>query len=381
MKVAIVQDELIRRAGGERIGLCFHYAFPEAPVYTLAYRADDTFNEFKECDVRTSWFDKIIKNEADLRKLFFPLGVIAMKMLDLTEYDVVIQSGTHCSKYVKVDKDAIVITYCYTPFRLAWNPKSYIEYLSAKGLKKIAYDITVNILRKIDKQAAKRTDFFIAMTKETSERIRVSYEVKNEIKIIPPPVNVDTFFVSDAIEDYYFLLSRLEYYKKVDLVVNAFNKTGKKLIIVGKGSQENDLKKMAGPNITFLKALPYDEVARLYSKCKAFLMPQHEDYGITPLEANASGRPVIAYAKGGVLETMVPFTGDAKKCTALFFYEQTEESLINAIETFEKLDFDPQFIRKHSEKVDEAIFIDKIKEFVLDKTKTKWDFSSQLKAF
>jgi glycosyltransferase involved in cell wall biosynthesis len=371
MKVAIVQDELIRRAGGERIGLCFHYAFPEAPIYTIAYNENDTFKEFEECDVRTSWFNKLVKNESDLRKLFFPLGIIAMKMLDLTQYDVVIQSGTHCSKYVKVSKNAVVITYCYTPFRLAWNPKSYLEYLSSKGLKRLAYDITVNILKKIDKQAAKRTNFFIGMTKETIERIRVSYDVKNAIKIIPPPVNVNTFSVSETKGDYYFLLSRLEYYKKVDLVIDVFNKTGKKLVIVGKGSQEKDLKEMAGPNIKFFKGLPYKEVAKLYSECKAFLMPQHEDYGITPLEANASGRPVIAFAQGGVLETMVPFTGDSKKCTGVFFNEQTEQSLINAIEQFETLDFDPQFIREHSEKFDEAIFINKIKDFVLEKSKTK----------
>ena len=371
MKIAIVQDELIRRAGGERIGLCFHYAFPEAPIYTLAYNENDTFKEFKACDVRTSWFNKWVKNESDLRKLFFPFGIIAMKMLDLTEYDVVIQSGTHCSKYVKVNKNAVVITYCYTPFRLAWNPKSYLEYLSSKGLKRIAYDITISILKKIDKQAAKRTDFFIGMTKETIDRIRISYDVKNAIKIIPPPVNVDTFFVSDTIKDYYFLLSRLEYYKKVDLVIDVFNKTGKKLIIVGKGSQEKDLKNMAAPNITFLQGLPYEEVAKLYSECKAFLMPQHEDYGITPLEANASGRPVIAFANGGVLETMIPFAGDSKKCTAVFFNEQTEQGLISAIEQFETLDFDPQFIRRHSEKFDEAIFINNIKEFVLEKSVAK----------
>jgi glycosyltransferase involved in cell wall biosynthesis len=369
VKVAIVQDELIRRAGGERIGLCFHYAFPEAPVYTLAYKENDTFVEFKECVIKTSWFNKMCKNESDLRRLFFPLGILAMKMLDLTEYDVVIQSGTHCSKYVRVNKNAVVITYCYTPFRLAWNPKSYLEYLSSKRLKRIAFDITINILKKIDKLAAKRTDFFIGMTNETSERIRVAYEVKNAIKIIPPPVNVNTFFVSERTDEYYFLLSRLEYYKKVDLVVNIFNKTGKKLIIVGKGSQEKLLKDMAGPNITFFKGLPYEEVAKLYSKCKAFLMPQHEDYGITPLEANASGRPVIAFAKGGVLETMVPFTGDSKKCTAVFFNEQTEESFIKAIELFETLEFDPQFIRKHSEKFNEALFISKIKDFVLEKSK------------
>lgn len=369
MKVAIVQDELIRRAGGERVGLCFHYAFPSAPVYTIAYRENDTFPEYKECVVRTSWFDKIIKGESDLRKYFFPFGIMAMKMLDLTEFDIVIQSGTHCSKYVKVNKNATVFTYCYTPFRLAWNPKSYSEYLSSTGLKRIAYNIVTSLLRKIDKKAAQRTDFFLGMTQETIERIRVAYDVKNPIKIIPPSVSTKNFYVSDKTEDYYFILSRLEFYKKIDLVINVFNKLGKKLIVVGKGSKEDELKAIAGPTIIFKKGLPYDEVASLYSGCKAFLMPQHEDYGITPLEANASGRPVIAYAKGGVLETMIPYSGDAKKATALFFTDQTETSLIDAINEFETLDFDPEFIRKHSETYDDSVFIDKVHKFIIENTK------------
>lgn len=367
MKIAIVQDELIRRAGGERVGLCFHYAFPDAPVYTIAYRENDTFPEYKECTVRTSWFDKIIKNEHGLRKLFFPFGIIAMKMLDLTEFDIVLQSGTHCSKYVKVNKNALVITYCYTPFRLAWNPSSYSEYTNSKGIKRVLYDLTIKALKFIDKQAAQRSNLFISMTVETALRVKIAYEIKENVPIINPPVSTQNFYLSEEIGDFYFLLSRLEYYKKVDLVVQAFNKLGKKLIIVGRGSKEEELKAMANSNITFLKNLSDGEIAKLYSKCKAFLMPQHEDYGITPLEANASGRPVICFDKGGVKETMIPYETDASKCTAVFFHEQSEECLINAIEKFEKLTFDSSFIRSHSEKFDEKIFIGKIKNLVLQK--------------
>jgi glycosyltransferase involved in cell wall biosynthesis len=369
MKIAIVQDELIRRGGAERVVLCFHHAFPDAPIYTSAYRPNDTYPEYKECDIRTSWFDKIVKNEEELKQYFFPLGVIAMKMLDLTEFDVIIQCGTHCSKYVKVHKKAVVFTYCFTPFRLAWNPRSYLEYLNSTGLKRVAYNILIRILRKIDKKAAQRTDFFIGMTDETAERIRVAYDVKRPIKIIPPSVSTENFFVSKETGDYYFILSRLEFYKKVDLVINAFNKLNKKLIIVGKGSKEEELKSIAGPAISFRKGLPYEEVAELYSKCKAFLMPQHEDYGITPLEANASGRPVIAYAKGGVLETMIPYKDDAKKATALFFDDQTEESLIEAINRFETLEFDSSFIRKYSENYDDKIFTDRVYQFVMENYK------------
>ena len=366
MRIALVNDELIRRGGAERVALCFHYAFPRAPIYTSAYREFDTFPEFKDCDIRSSWFNKMVRNESQLKKFFFPFGIIAMKMLDLTEYDIVIQSGTHCSKYVKTRKDAIVFTYCYTPFRLAWNPNSYTEYLNSSGLKRVGFNLIISILKKIDKKAAKRTNYFLAMTNETSIRIREAYNIDNDIKIIPPSVNVNNFFLSEQTDDYFFILSRLEYYKKIDLVINVFNKLGKKLIIVGKGSKEKELKALAKPNITFFKALTDTEIANLYSKCKAFLMPQHEDYGITPLEANASGRPVIAYSKGGVIETMIPYKNDSKKATAIFFDDQTEESLINAINTFEKLDFDPIFIRKHSENFDDSVFINKVFDYIMN---------------
>jgi len=371
-KVAIVQDELIRRAGGEKVGLCFHYAFPEAPIYTIAYRENDTFEEYKQCDVRTSWFNRFANNEKALKKYFFPFGIIAMKQLNLTAYDIVIQSGTHCSKYVKVNKNALVITYCYTPFRLAWNPTSYTEYLDAKGFRKLAFDLVVSILKKIDKSASKRSDYFISMTQETRERVAEAYEPKKPVAVIPPPVTVKNFYLSNENGDYYFLLSRLEYYKRVDLVVKAFNKIGKPLIIVGKGSKEQELKDMANPNITFYKGLSNEEIGKLYAKCKAFLMPQHEDYGITPLEANASGRPVIAYRAGGVLETMVPFEGDQQKYTAVFFNEQTEDSLIKAVEKFEELTFNSNFIRQNSERFDDEVFIQRAKNFVLEKAAEKF---------
>lgn len=371
MKIAIVQDELISKAGGERVGLCYHYAFPEADFYSIAYNPNGTFEEFKKIKINTNWYSKIAQTQKKYQKYFFPLGILAARMLDLRKYDVVIQSGTHCSKYVRVNKNALVVCYCYTPFRLAWNPASYLAYLESKGLSRILYNITINILKTIDKHFGNRPDFFNGMTEETKQRLIIAYQPRNEIKIIPPPVNASQYYISEKPKEYYFIVSRLEFYKKVDIVVNVFNKLGKNLIVVGKGTQEEYLKSIAKSNITFKKGLSGAELADLYANCKGFLMPQHEDYGITPLEANASGRPVIAYAKGGVLETMIPYTNNEKECTALFFEHQTEESLTEAILKFETLQFNSQFIRNHAEKFDEPIFVEKIKNFVLEKVKEK----------
>jgi glycosyltransferase involved in cell wall biosynthesis len=368
MKIAIVHDHLTCRAGGEQVALTFHRAFPQAPIYTLAYNPETTFPEFKLCDIRPSWFQKITNDEGKLKKMFFPFGIIAMRSINLTDYDVVLVSGTHCGKYVRVAPKTVVITYCYTPFRLAWNPTSYSEYSNASGPKRIVYDTLVNILRFFDKKYAKRTDYFIAMTQETKDRIAVAYKPKNEITIINPPVNnLASYAVSTTPKAYYLLVSRLEFYKKVDLAIETFNALNHKLIIVGKGSKEVELHTMADLNkITFKKNISTNELADLYSGCKAFIFPQHEDYGLTALEANAAGRPVLAYSKGGVLDTQIKYTDSNTKATAVFFEEQSVESLTSAVATFEliKDNFDPYFIRRHAEEFEESQFIVKIVNFV-----------------
>ena len=358
------------RAGGEQVALCFHKAFPDVPIYTQCYRPELTFPEFKRCDIRTTWLQPIARTDDMMKKLFFPLGIWAMESHDLTAYDVVLMSGTHCAKYVKIRPDALVISYSFTPFRLAWEPQSYAQYSEAGSLKRAAFDAVLTRLRKIDYNFGQRPDFYVGMTDETAERLRVTYDVQKPIEIINPPVNVSNFRVSDKPKGYYLVVSRLEYYKKVDLVVDAFNELGYPLIIVGKGLQADEIKARAQENVTFMSGLSAEELGDLYAGCRAFIFPQHEDYGITPLEANAAGRPVIAYGAGGVLATQIPVQQDAANATALFFSEQTTDSLINAVKTFETIEhtFDPQFIRQHAEQFDEPLFIKRIQEFV----QTKW---------
>lgn len=366
MKIAIVHDELMRRGGAEQVVRCFHQAFPDAPLYTMAYRSDLTYPDFKNCQIHSSWFNKLTFNENFLRRLFFPFGLLAMKQLKVEGYDVILISSTYAGKYVKTG-NALVINYCHTPFRLAWYPESYSQFTDSKGLMRLAFNFVIKVLRKIDFQAAQNADHFIANTYEVGERIKKIYQHKKDITVIQPPVNCRKFYISENPKDFYLVVSRLESYKKIDLVVETFNETGLPLIIVGKGSMEERLKKMAKDNIRFLSGLSSSDLAHLYSECKAFVFPQKEDYGITPLEANASGRPVIAFGEGGVLETMIPYTGDSSKATALFFEEQTKESLITALKTFETLSFSPTFIREHAEQFDESKFIEKIKKFVIEK--------------
>jgi len=368
MKIAIVHDDLVRKGGAEQVALSFHNAFPWAPIYTLAYDPDNTYPEFGDCDIRTSMFGRVIRSERNMKLLFFPLGVLAMQRLDLSGYDVILQSNTHCAKYIKTDANALVITYCHNPFRLVWSTESYDKVNNAGQLQKDIIKRVIAFLKEIDINSAKRTDWFITNAQEIVGRIKQAYHPSKPITVINPPVKCKNFYVSNSLSDYYLVVSRFETYKKVDLVIEAFNEMpDKKLVIVGKGSREKEIKRIAGGNITFLSNLGVDDLARLYANCKALIFPQHEDYGITPLEANSSGRPVIAYGKGGVLDTMIPYDKDSLKSTAIFFEHQTKEALTKAVELFEALDFDPAFIRAHAETFDESRFIEKIKAFVESK--------------
>lgn len=372
MKIALVQDGLMCRAGGEQVALCFHKAFPEAPIYTQCYQPHLTFPEFARCDVRTTWLQRIAKTDDMMKNLFFPLGVWAMQSHDLMDFDVVLMSGTHCAKYVKVRPGALVISYSFTPFRLAWDPASYAQYAEVGPVRRMMFDAVLRHLRSVDFRFGQRPDYYIAMTEETAERLNRAYQVKDAIDIINPPVNAQNFYVSDRSKDYFLVVSRLEYYKKVDLVVDAFNRLGYPLVIVGKGVQADEIKARANKNITFMSGLSAPELADVYAGCRAFIFPQHEDYGITPLEANAAGRPVIAYQAGGVLTTQIPVTDNPAKATALFFDYQTADDLINAVKQYEQVEphFDPVFIRAHAESFDESNFIDRIQKFVANKYAT-----------
>lgn len=366
MKIAIVHDDLMRRGGGEQVALSFHNAFPEAPLYTLCYQPDLTYPEFRNCNIITSSFQKKVKTEEKMKKLFFPWGLLAMSKLKLEGFDVVLMSTTFCAKYVNISSGTLVITYCHNPFRLAWQPETYQEVLKGNIFKKAAYAMVIKILKIIDRRSTRKIDFFLTNASHVADRIRKAYHVKNEIRVINPPVKTKNFFINNSKKDYYLVVSRFEPYKKVDLVIEAFNILQKKIIIVGKGSLESELKLKATSNILFKSGVSKEELAQLYSGCRAFIFPQLEDYGITPLEANAAGRPVIAYGEGGVLETMIPFESIEKPFTALFFQDQQVNSLVDAVKRFEEIEdsVDPEFIRSNAEKFNEQTFISKIKATV-----------------
>jgi len=263
VKIAVVHDELMRKDGADQVTLCFHKIFPTAPIYTLAYRKTLTYPEFDECTIITSFFNKLAINEKILKLGFFRFGLIAMKSLNLKSFDVVLISSTYCAKYVVVNKTALVINFCHSPFRLAWYPDSYKEYNSGKGIKKKILNYIISILRKIDFATAQRTDYFIANASEMANKINVVYKPKDQIVGINLPVKCINFQVSEAAGSYFLVVCRLEYYKRVDIVIEAFNELNPPLIVVGKGSQESSLKLIVKGNVTFKGSISLQELSAL----------------------------------------------------------------------------------------------------------------------
>ncbi|MEQ8237616.1 MAG: glycosyltransferase [Cyclobacteriaceae bacterium] len=364
MKIAIVHDDLMRRGGAEKVALTISEMYPQAPIYTLAYRSELTYPEFKAKKIITSWFQIIARNELLMKWLFFPFGILAMRSIKLNGYDAVIMSTTYCAKYVRVGRGTTVFAYCYTPFRLAWNPNSYSVYKESNRVFRFFLDMVINTLKKVDLKASKKIDYFVAMTKDTKQRLIDAYNPIKHIPVINPAVELQHYSISETVAEYYLLVSRFEPYKRVDLAIDAFNENGKPLIVVGRGSQEQALKKRALSNIQFRSMLSNEELAELYRNCKAFIFPQFEDYGLTPIEANAAGRPVIAFGKGGVIDTMIPYQENSPKGTALFFDEQTVPALKSAIEKFETIHFETEILRKNAERFSKKRFKEELETFI-----------------
>lgn len=369
MKIAIVHDELVRRGGAEQFTLILNKAFPEAPIYTSTYNPQNTYEAFTSADIHPTWLTNFAKKESTLKKLFFPFSILAMKGQYLKEYDVVLMSTTTSAKYVRIKPGTLIIAYCHFPFRLLWFPESYTQVTNAGALKRAFINFFINIFKKVDYHSAKKINEFITNTPEIANIIQSCYNPQKPVNVMYSSIPCSNFYVeAKPSRDYYLLISRIEAYKKVDIVIEAFNKMpDKKLIIVGKGSQKDICVRSANTNIEFKEGLSKDEIAKLYANCEAFIFPQKEDFGLTPIEANASGRPVIAYGKGGITYTTIPYTINSKNATAIYFEEQTPQSLIKAVELADTLIFDPVFIRKHAEKFDEGIFIENIRNFVNEK--------------
>lgn len=340
MKVALVHEWLTGISGSERVLLEIAKLFPEAPIYTAVFRPEQT-KPFVGREVITSFLQNIPLMKSK-RELLIPFAPFAFEQFNLSKYDLVISSSHIAAKGVLTKPETIHISYCHTPPRYLWEPN--LDSRASQGRFTWLRRNIAHKMRLWDRLAADRVDYFLANSYFVRKRIQKYY--KREAVVIYPPVDTSCFKPADKseIKDYFLFVSRLVGYKRCDLVVRAFNDLNLPLKIIGRGPERNALVKKAKKNIEFLGFLSDEEIKRYYAKARAFVFPAEEDFGIVPIEAMASGRPVIAYNGGGTAETVID--GVSGK----LFPEQTPQCLIDAVRNFKPERFDPKKIRQHAEK-------------------------------
>lgn len=356
MNIAIVHEWLTNMGGSERLIINFKEMFPEAPIYTTIYNPEKLDKELQNIDVRTSFLQNK-RGALNNHQKFFPFMPMAFESFDLTQYDIVLSSSSSCAKGIVTRPDTMHICYCHSPMRYGWE--FYYEYEEKEvnnKLKKVLLKYLMNYMRLWDRATADRVDYFIANSENVAKRIWKHY--RKESVVIHPAVRAKLFNISETDEEYFLMVSRLVSYKKVDLAIEVFNELGLPLVIIGDGGERPKLEAMAKSNIKFLGRQPDSVIKEYYSKCRGFVFPGEEDFGITPLEAQASGRPVIAFGKGGALETVID------EQTGVFFKEQTVQSMKEAMIKFDAINFDKQIIRNHAQTFDEEIFKMKIKNYM-----------------
>jgi glycosyltransferase involved in cell wall biosynthesis len=361
MKVAIVADWLTDRGGAERTILAMHDVFPKADIFTTVYDPEVMGPEFSRLNITTSFLQWIPGAKKHRKKMInlMPMGI---EDLDLRGYDVVISSSSAVGHGAITHPETLHICYCHNPMRFCWDGCQ--QYVSNSGFSKwmkMLIPLLLTPVRVWDYWAADRPDIYVANSKFVQKRIQKYFRQPSEL--IYPPVETSRFRTAHADEskEFYLVVSRLVEFKRVDLAIEACNKMKKTLKIVGTGSYAAELEAMAGPTVELLGYVEDVEVAALMRECKALIFTQIEDFGITPLEVMASGRPVIAYKAGGALETVIHGR------TGMFFEEQTVESLSAVIEEFEDFTFDPEKLQAHANTFSYERFCREFKEFVEEK--------------
>lgn len=348
MRVAIIHYWLVGMRGGERVIESLCEIFPNADIFTHVYDPDNVSNIFARHKVYTTFINHMPRARYLYQK-YLPLMPLALEELDLRDYDIVISSESGPAKGVITGPDTIHICYCHTPMRYAWNMyHDYRESINPRLRPLMSW--LIHRLRAWDFQSAARVDAFLANSHNVARRIRKYY--RRDAVVVYPPVEVDRFQSSDCIEDFYLYVGQLVRYKRVDLAIEAFNSLGKPLVVIGDGEERDALEKLAGPTIRFLGRQDFDPLRDYYSHCRALIFPGEEDFGIVPVEAMASGRPVIAFGHGGALETVIPGK------TGLFFNRQSAEELAAAVIRFEAMrdSFDRYSIIEHARRFSSDVF-------------------------
>ena len=352
MRAAIVHYWLLNTRGGEKVLEALCRMLPDADIFTLFYEPDRVPPAIRERRVHTSFLQPFRKHY----RAMLPLMPMALESFDLREYDLVVSSESGPAKGVIVPSRARHVCYCHTPMRYLWDLyPAYRNQWTTSRWKRAAMTPLAHYLRIWDYASAARVDEFVANSENVRRRISKTY--RRESVVIPPPVAVKTFYWKPA-EDYYLVVSELVAYKQVDLAVRVFSKNGRRLRVAGAGPEFKSLRRQAAPNVEFCGRVSDHDLRELYARCRALVMPGEEDFGMTAVEALASGKPVIALGRGGALET-VPI---GEPLGGLFYSEATDDSLDRAIELWDdrEKEIAPEALRRYAARFSESEFCSKM---------------------
>jgi glycosyltransferase involved in cell wall biosynthesis len=358
LKIALIHDHLAQDGGAEKVLKIFAEMFPQAPIYTLLYEQKNADKYYKGRHIETSIIQRM-PGGVKHYQWYMPFMPMAVEFFDLSNFDIVLSDSSSFAKGVITSTHTLHICYCHTPTRYLWSDThQYINELKYNKFFKKLISLVLNYIRIWDRVAADRVDLYVSNSKFVSKRIKKYYH--RDSTLIYPPVEQEIFSIADKIGDYFLIGGRLAPYKRVDIVVEAFTRTGQKLKVFGDGIDLDHLKRIASsyPNIEFLGRVTEEQKAELYKNCLAFINPQEEDFGITAVEAMASGRPVIAFRSGGAVETVI------ENRTGIFFNEQTAESLIGALNYFDTNRFNPAEIKEYANKFSVDRFKEEIETYI-----------------
>lgn len=354
--VALVHDWLNQVGGAEDVLETLVQLHPQAPIYTSLYSRKKMPPHWQSWDIRTSFIDRLPWARRR-QQLYFPFYPLAFEQFDLSGYDLVLSNKSGFCHGIITGPQTTHICYCLTPTRYVWR---YRQYAEQEGLSRTTRGLLrpfLHYLRLWDRLAADRVDYFIAISQEVRRRIAKYY--RRDAAIIYPPVDTSRFTPANRVDDYYLMVGRLVPYRRIDILIEAFNRLGRRLLIAGSGRDRARLEALAKPNVEFLGYVSDDDLPDLLARCRAFMFPGEEDFGIAPIQAMATGRPVIAYAAGGALETVTPSTG-------VLFARQSADAIIESVKSFEPDDLDPAHIRSHAQEFDTSIFKQRMTAFIHD---------------
>ena len=354
-RVALVASWLNQYGGAERVLEVLHGMFPASPVYTSIYAPQAMPEAYRSWDIHTSFMQRL-PLVTRKHQIYLPLYPLAFESMRVSGFDLVISNTSAFAHGIRTGSGTAHICYCLTPARFLWDYESYVRREQLSGAQRALLPAVISLLRGWDRAAAQRVTHFVAISRLVAERIKACYG--RESDVIYPPLDTRAYAPSPDYDDYFLIVSRLIPYKRIDLAVQACSQLGLPLRVIGDGRDRASLERLAGPSVRFLGRLPDADVKEHLRRCRAFIFPGEEDFGLAPLEAMASGRPVIAYAAGGSLETV------ADGVSGVFFKEPNVASLAGALRSFDAASYDPTAIRRHAESFDRTVFAERLRAFV-----------------